>query len=62
MKEGGRTLEISYPWKCKLTEGRERCSKVLPFLTLAQSRPPRQMRRDDARDASGARADAHGGG
>ncbi|MBK1719182.1 restriction endonuclease subunit S, partial [Thiocystis violacea] len=32
----GRTLEISYPWKCKLTEGSERCSKILPRLTLDQ--------------------------
>ena len=30
----GRTLEISYSWKCKLTEGSERCTKVLPKLTL----------------------------
>jgi hypothetical protein len=35
MKGDGRTSEISYPWKCKLTEGRERCSKALPLMTLA---------------------------
>lgn len=29
----GRTLEISFPWKCKLTEGSERCSKILPEFT-----------------------------
>ena len=35
LRESGKTLEISYPWKCKLTEGEGRCSKVLPRLTLA---------------------------
>ena len=29
-REVGRTFEISYPWKCKLTEGWETCSKALP--------------------------------
>ena len=35
LRESSRTLEISYPWKCKLTEGEGRCSKALPGLTLA---------------------------
>ena len=37
----GRTLEISYSWKCKLTEGSERCLKVLPRLTVDQARARR---------------------
>jgi hypothetical protein len=37
-ERSGRPLEISYPWKCKLTEGEGRCSKVLPGLTIAQIR------------------------
>ena len=37
LRESGRTPEIAYPWKCKQTEGDERCSKVLPGSTLAQT-------------------------
>ena len=36
LREVGRIVEISYPWKCKLTEGRRRCPKILPRETLAQ--------------------------
>ena len=35
LRESGKTLEISYPWRCKPTEGEGRCSKVLPGLILA---------------------------
>jgi uncharacterized protein (UPF0548 family) len=38
LRESGRTLEISYPWKCEPTEGEGRCSRVLPGLTLTQTR------------------------
>jgi len=34
--EVGRTSELSYPWKCKLTRGSQQCPKILPQLTLAQ--------------------------
>ena len=34
--ELGRISEFSYSWKCKLTEGSERCPKILPQETLAQ--------------------------
>ncbi len=49
----GRTLEISYPWKCKLTEGSERCSKILTKFTLDQAR---SRRYPDVRDPAGASA------
>jgi hypothetical protein len=32
--EVGRIFELSYPWECKLTEGRRRCRKILPRQTL----------------------------
>ena len=38
LRESGRILEISYPWKCNLTEGEERWPKILPRLTLVQTR------------------------
>ena len=49
----GRTLEISYPWKCKLTEGSERCSKILPRLTLDQARALRYPAIRDSAVGSG---------
>ncbi|WP_338115160.1 M48 family metalloprotease [Thiocapsa imhoffii] len=49
----GRTREISYPWKCKLTEGSERCSKILPKFTLDQARARRYP---DVRNPAGASA------
>ena len=36
--EIGRIFEFSYPWKWKLTEGSERCPKILPRQTLVQKR------------------------
>jgi hypothetical protein len=50
LKGDGRTPEISYPWKWKLTEGRERWPKALPRMTLAHVQSLRQGRRDDVRD------------
>ena len=43
----GRTLETSYPWKCKLTEGSEGCTKILPRLALDQGQA---LRYPDVRD------------
>ena len=39
--EIGRIFELSYPWRCKLTEGRRRCPKILPRQTLVQKRGAR---------------------
>jgi len=37
LREGGRTSEISYPWKCKLTKDRETCPKVPPFEAVSKA-------------------------
>jgi 2'-5' RNA ligase len=34
LKEVGRFLELSYPWRCKLTEGWKTCPKRSPHITL----------------------------
>ena len=68
--EIGRISEQSYPWKCKLNPGSERCPKILPRLTLAQRPGLRQSvlsgwraaARDEAPHAPGAGGTARGRG
>jgi hypothetical protein len=52
VKVFGRTLIISYPWRCKFTEDSEKCTKVLPGLTIDHTSALRYPGEESGRDAT----------